>query len=135
MTFNALSVVYVWIIQRKNHDSANGALLEMGEAKLYDLAETVQAHLAHATQSNAPSLRYSIILEELQQEARRLLKGESADDGYTNTAEASSSDRTDQDGSSVPWSELEWQSVDQGLIGDVDLFTHLDSFFSGQEVL
>jgi len=45
-----------------------------GPDELFALAETVQIHLAQATQSNAPNLRYSVILEELQQETRRRLQ-------------------------------------------------------------
>ena len=41
--------------------------------ELLQLAERIQSHLAQVTQNNAPSLRYSIILEELQEEARRAL--------------------------------------------------------------
>ena len=73
VTFNALSVVYVWLIQRKrgrlaSHNPPNS------DDELYQLAETIQKHLGTATLTNAPSLRYSIILEELQQEANRLMQ-------------------------------------------------------------
>jgi hypothetical protein len=43
------------------------------ETSMFELAKSVQAHLARATHTNAPSLRYSIILEELQQELQCLL--------------------------------------------------------------
>ncbi|KAG9691926.1 hypothetical protein KCU95_g7704, partial [Aureobasidium melanogenum] len=72
VTFNALTIVYVWIMQRKQ-----GRLFavssEYDEMELFELAMSVQAHLARATNTNAPSLRYSIILEELQQEVSCVL--------------------------------------------------------------
>lgn len=71
VTFNALSVVYVWLIQRKRGRMA-GHNPPHSDDELYQLAETIQKHLRKATVTNAPSLRYSIILEELQQEATRL---------------------------------------------------------------
>ncbi|KAI7286475.1 hypothetical protein KC345_g1151 [Hortaea werneckii] len=72
VTFNALSIAYVWIIQRKI-GRLNDILPSFDLQELFDVAETVQMHLATVTRSNAPHLRYSIILGELQQEARRVL--------------------------------------------------------------
>ena len=72
ITFHALSVVYVWIIQLKG-DRERALHTEHDKQHLCELAEKVQAHLAEATQLNAPNLRYSIILEELKQEALRAL--------------------------------------------------------------
>ncbi|KAI8302545.1 Activator of stress protein 1 [Colletotrichum sp. SAR11_59] len=68
VTFCALLVTYVWDIQQKRR----GILLEsegkIKHAKLMDLAECCQTHLAHATASNSPSRRYAIILEEFRTE-------------------------------------------------------------------
>ncbi|EQB56478.1 hypothetical protein CGLO_03512 [Colletotrichum gloeosporioides Cg-14] len=68
VTFCALLVTYVWDIQQKRR----GILLEnegkIKHAKLMDLAERCQTHLAHATASNSPSRRYAIILEEFRTE-------------------------------------------------------------------
>ncbi|RMY00096.1 hypothetical protein D0868_09193 [Hortaea werneckii] len=72
VTFNALSIAYVWIIQRRI-GRLNDILPTFDLQELFDTAETVQMHLAAVTRSNAPNLRYSIILGELQQEARRVL--------------------------------------------------------------
>ncbi|KAI7551411.1 hypothetical protein KC331_g2569 [Hortaea werneckii] len=72
VTFNALSIAYVWIIQRRI-GRLNDILPTFDLQELFDTAETVQMHLATVTRSNAPNLRYSIILGELQQEARRVL--------------------------------------------------------------
>ncbi|TPX18403.1 uncharacterized protein E0L32_011695 [Thyridium curvatum] len=71
VTFCALAVIYVWEIQQGASGAAaatswSGALDAEG---LFDLAERCQLHLAQATASNSPSRRYSIILEELRQEA------------------------------------------------------------------
>ncbi|KAJ9134119.1 hypothetical protein NKR23_g10290 [Pleurostoma richardsiae] len=70
VTFCSLAVVYVWKIQR----DALGWKLETDSPwkhtdSLFELAESCQLHLAKATASNSPSRRYSIILEELRQEA------------------------------------------------------------------
>lgn len=73
ITFHALSVIYVWVIQLKG-ERERVLQTQHDKQHLCDLAEKVQAHLAEATQLNAPNLRYSIILEELRQEALRALK-------------------------------------------------------------
>lgn len=68
VTFCALAVVYVWEIQQTTSRAApNG---EYSHSELFVLAERCQLHLAHATASNSPSRRYSIILQELRQEAQ-----------------------------------------------------------------
>ncbi|KAK6006551.1 hypothetical protein QM012_006961 [Aureobasidium pullulans] len=63
VTFCALSITYVWQIQRLRCDCG------LDTEQLFTLAERCQTHLAHATASNSPSRRYSIILEELRAEA------------------------------------------------------------------
>ncbi|KAM5350671.1 hypothetical protein ACJ41O_007176 [Fusarium nematophilum] len=68
VTFCALAVVYVWEIQQKacisDSDSDN--------ASLFALAERCQNHLSRATiSSDSASRRYSVIIEELRQEARQ----------------------------------------------------------------
>jgi hypothetical protein len=62
VTFCALSITYVWQIQRPRFDCG------IDTEQLFRLAERCQTHLAHATASNSPSRRYSIILEELRAE-------------------------------------------------------------------
>jgi hypothetical protein len=63
VTFCALSITYVWQIQRPRFNCG------VDTEQLLKLAERCQTHLAHATASNSPSRRYSIILEELRAEA------------------------------------------------------------------
>ncbi|KAI4740346.1 hypothetical protein E4T50_09202 [Aureobasidium sp. EXF-12298] len=63
VTFCALSITYVWQIQGPRYDCG------VDTEQLLKLAERCQTHLAHATASNSPSRRYSIILEELRAEA------------------------------------------------------------------
>jgi hypothetical protein len=72
VTFNALSIVYIWLIQRRRGRLPDLTLPHTDE-ELYQVAQTIQQHLSNATSSNAPSLRYSIILEELHQETKRLM--------------------------------------------------------------
>ncbi|TID00095.1 Activator of stress genes 1 [Colletotrichum higginsianum] len=71
VTFCALAVVYVWEIQRGRDD---------GEEGLFELAERCQNHLADATAAESPGRRYSVILEELRQEARYHSAGPSGRD-------------------------------------------------------
>ncbi len=71
VAFNAVSIAYVWLIQRKR-----GRLLEaraaLSDDALLREAEAVQKHFAGAVELNAPSLRYNVVLEELRQELSRL---------------------------------------------------------------
>ncbi|KAL1866118.1 hypothetical protein VTK73DRAFT_4885 [Phialemonium thermophilum] len=75
VAFCSLAIVYVWQIQRNgagndnNNETTGGTALAPDLDGLFDLAERCQHHLAEATASNSPSRRYSIILEELRQEA------------------------------------------------------------------
>lgn len=64
VTFCALAVTYVWEIQQQTNNSRNDK-----DASLFSLAERCQNHLAETTLSNSASRRYSIIIEELRQEA------------------------------------------------------------------
>ncbi|KAG5760620.1 hypothetical protein H9Q72_011256 [Fusarium xylarioides] len=66
VTFCALAVVYVWDIQQRSNTTADA-----GNALLFDLAEKCQNHLARTIAAESASRRYSIIIEELRQEARQ----------------------------------------------------------------
>ncbi|KAF5624978.1 C6 transcription factor [Fusarium sp. NRRL 52700] len=66
VTFCALAVVYVWDIQQRSNTAA-----DPGNALLFDLAEKCQTHLARTIAAESASRRYSIIIEELRQEARQ----------------------------------------------------------------
>ncbi|KAI8178030.1 hypothetical protein KHU50_003414 [Colletotrichum sp. SAR 10_65] len=68
VTFCALLVTYVWDIQQKRRGISLESEGKIKHAKLMDLAERCQTHLAHATASNSPSRRYAIILEEFRTE-------------------------------------------------------------------
>lgn len=70
VTFCALAIVYVWKLQSRRSGFAGKAALD-DDAGLLVLAERCQQHLASATASNSPSRRYSIILEELRNEAQK----------------------------------------------------------------
>ena len=65
--FCALVCVYVWAIQQSNDSQGD----DRSHAKIFNQAERCLTHLAQATQSNTPSRRYSIILQELRAEAKR----------------------------------------------------------------
>ncbi|KAF1998119.1 hypothetical protein P154DRAFT_263159 [Amniculicola lignicola CBS 123094] len=65
--FCALVVVYVWAIQQNSYSEDDTQSYE----RLFDLAERCLGHLTHATATNSPSRRYSIILQELRAEAKR----------------------------------------------------------------
>lgn len=63
VTFCALVVTYVWEIQLRRTRRVIG---KQNRAKLMELAERCQTHLANATASNSPSRRYAVILEEFR---------------------------------------------------------------------
>ena len=137
VTFNALSIVYVWLIQRKR-GRLSGYRPPVSDDELYKLAETIQQHLAEATQTNAPSLRYSIILEELQQEASRLmakpnqprppsLSGllETPAEGHPYATPVNMSDSSP---SSNRAGSMSWDSLSGDFPLDPDIWLQLDSF-------
>ncbi|KAM0212510.1 hypothetical protein ACHAPQ_009601 [Fusarium lateritium] len=66
VTFCALAVVYVWDIQQRSNEAA-----QTGNTSLFDLAERCQNHLARTIAVESASRRYSVIIEELRQEARQ----------------------------------------------------------------
>ncbi|KAH8667802.1 fungal-specific transcription factor domain-containing protein [Ilyonectria robusta] len=67
VTFCALVVTYVWEIQQRRTGRLIG---KQNRAKLIELAERCQTHLARATASNSPSRRYAVILEEFRTAAK-----------------------------------------------------------------
>ncbi|KAL6917042.1 hypothetical protein FSST1_008537 [Fusarium sambucinum] len=66
VTFCALAVVYVWDIQQRNNETGDS-----DNTSLFALAEKCQNHLARTISAESASRRYSIIIEELRQEARQ----------------------------------------------------------------
>ncbi|KAL2814278.1 fungal-specific transcription factor domain-containing protein [Aspergillus granulosus] len=83
IAFNALSIIYIYLIQVQRGrivpisatlgHSPNGTNLPLlDETTLYRLSETAQYHLADATVRNAPSWKYSAILQGLRRELERL---------------------------------------------------------------
>lgn len=71
VAFNAVSITYVWLIQRRR-GRLSGLRSPFPDEELFTKAEGVQRHFAEAVELNAPSLRYNVVLGELLQEARRL---------------------------------------------------------------
>ncbi|PYH67663.1 Zn(II)2Cys6 transcription factor [Aspergillus vadensis CBS 113365] len=67
--FCALSVVYVWEIQRTTRCIYGND--DQTSSKLFDLAEECHGHLKRASTSLSQNQRYSIILDELRSEAQR----------------------------------------------------------------
>ncbi|KAL3466047.1 fungal-specific transcription factor domain-containing protein [Aspergillus heterothallicus] len=83
IAFNALSIIYIYLIQVQRRRivpisvtigrTPNGTSLPpLEESTLYRLSETAQYHLADATVRNAPSWKYSAILQGLRRELERL---------------------------------------------------------------
>lgn len=99
------------------------------EVGLFQLAESVQVHLAKVTKTNAPSLRYSIILEELQQETSCVLARPEHPD--THTAVPASGIQ----GHGMNFGDLEltndgsgrWDNVDMEFPVDPELWLQLDT--------
>lgn len=132
VTFNALTIVYVWIMQRKQ-GRLSVVSSQYDEMNLFELSMSVQAHLARATNKNAPSLRYSIILEELQQEVSCILSRQEVEYSHIPTKESVSDQRrptgTDSSLDARPWEELGmdfpmdpelWLQLDTLLFSTVD---------------
>lgn len=143
VTFNALSIIYVWLIQRKRGRMSSITLPFATDNELFQLAERTQIHFAEATKENAPCTRFSIILEELQSETHRLMtrnqqqqrppqlkalldtSGESsafarpAKRPETATSGSGLSDRADS---------MSWESLGADFPLDPDLWLQLDSF-------
>ncbi|KPM41888.1 hypothetical protein AK830_g4644 [Neonectria ditissima] len=67
VAFCALIVTHVWEIQQRR---AGRQIGRQNRAKLTELAERCQSHLARATASNSPSRRYAVILEEFRTAAK-----------------------------------------------------------------
>lgn len=132
VTFNALSIVYVWIIQRKIGRLAN-VPSQYEESDLFNIAEAVQTPLAKATQSNAPNLRYTIILGELQREARRVIasassNGDPGTSSSSDQAEASHIDTASLSGQPQSLGSAEWDLGSMDFPLDPNLWMQLDSF-------
>ncbi|KAE8148870.1 fungal-specific transcription factor domain-containing protein [Aspergillus avenaceus] len=84
IAFNALSIIYIYLIQvqrnrisplrqrRGSTENSMKSATELDESTLYAIAETAQYDLAQATTRNAPSWKYSTILEGLRRELERL---------------------------------------------------------------
>ncbi|KAL4948871.1 fungal-specific transcription factor domain-containing protein [Aspergillus filifer] len=80
IAFNALSILYIYLIQVRrgrippvgNNFSQSSDMTSLDEETLYHLCETAQYHLADATVRNAPSWKYSAILQGLRRELERL---------------------------------------------------------------
>ncbi|GLA58880.1 hypothetical protein AtubIFM54640_009608 [Aspergillus tubingensis] len=84
IAFNALSIIYLYLIQVRRNRLPSAGLdfvrspehtLHAGldEPTLYRLSETAVTHLADATARNAPSWKYSVILQGLRHELARLV--------------------------------------------------------------
>ncbi|KAL4885538.1 fungal-specific transcription factor domain-containing protein [Aspergillus karnatakaensis] len=83
IAFNALSIIYIYLIQVRRgrilpigsgfgHTPDDTHASSLDETTLYRLSETAQYHLADATVRNAPSWKYSAILQGLRRELERL---------------------------------------------------------------
>ncbi|CBF85351.1 hypothetical protein AN1678.2 [Aspergillus nidulans FGSC A4] len=80
IAFNALSIIYIYLIQvrRGRIPQISGSFIyeaysfSLDEPTLYRLSETAQHHLADATSRNSPSWKYSAILQGLRRELERL---------------------------------------------------------------
>ncbi|GLA54087.1 hypothetical protein AnigIFM63604_011616 [Aspergillus niger] len=83
IAFNALSIIYLYLIQVRRNRLPSASLdfvaspeyalhTDLDESMLYRLSETAVTHLADATARNAPSWKYSVILQGLRHELARL---------------------------------------------------------------
>jgi hypothetical protein len=125
VTFNALTIVYVWIMQRKQ-GRLSIVSTQYDEAGMFELAKSVQAHLARATNTNAPSLRYSIILEELQQELQCIL--DRPEISYAHAAvEGFAEDHGQPESADLALETRQWDGLDMDFPLDPELWLQLDT--------
>ncbi|KAI4756150.1 hypothetical protein E4T52_09029 [Aureobasidium sp. EXF-3400] len=125
VTFNALTIVYVWIMQRKQ-GRLSVVSTQYDEASMFELAKSVQAHLARATNTNAPSLRYSIILEELQQELQCIL--DRPEVNHTRTAvDGFEEDYAQPECADLTLETRQWDGLDMDFPLDPELWMQLDT--------
>lgn len=89
IAFNALSAIYIYLIQMKRGRIPPCTTQDLHENVLYELAETTQHYLAQVTVRNAPSWRYSAILQGLRGEVNRVLH----QDGFQDKASGSTRPR------------------------------------------
>jgi hypothetical protein len=125
VTFNALTIVYVWIMQRKQ-GRLSLVSTQYDEMTMFELAKSVQAHLARATNANAPSLRYSIILEELQQELSCILSRQEIYDAR-GTIEENTGQPHQSAGADLSLEARQWDDLDMDFPLDPGLWTQLDT--------
>ncbi|WPH04220.1 putative transcriptional regulatory protein [Acrodontium crateriforme] len=142
VTFLALSITYVWLIQRR-HGRLAAIEARFTDDELMSRAESVQKYLADATRTNAPSLRYNIVLEELHQEAQRLLRKtdqgparetaiNSDNEGLQSrpqlqSTQNSSALETQAIGGTLPDETFDWTAWGSDFPIDPDLWLQLDS--------
>lgn len=74
VAFNALAITYLYLLQSRRQGTAD---VLFQHRDLLSLADTCQQYLADVTEANAPSMRYSIILEELRDELSRQVSASS----------------------------------------------------------
>ncbi|CZT24745.1 uncharacterized protein RCC_10473 [Ramularia collo-cygni] len=131
--FNALSIVYVYLIERK---PGNRLYLTPSKYDLEDLlrqAENVQKHLIEATQGNAPSLGYGVVLEELLREVKRVDIGPTGERLHSSDAVDSLSNDSAHPAhtsveSSLATCRLDMMDAFAEFPTDEDLWLTLDSF-------
>jgi len=100
IAFNALSILYVYLLQRQKQSNhllpmmwepgtlSSDAIID--DAAFFERVCTGHRHLAQATSNAAPSLRYSIVLEELRDEVERGLSQASSLEKSMSISEARS---------------------------------------------
>lgn len=94
IAFNALSIIYIYFIQVERcrivpvdqqvpvPPGQNGPTESaLDHSALYKLSETAQYHLANATVRNAPSWKYSAIVQSLRQGLEQLRSPSNGSDG------------------------------------------------------
>ncbi|KAI7236546.1 hypothetical protein KC330_g3670 [Hortaea werneckii] len=116
VAFNAVSIIYVWAIQR-----ARGRLQSMqvpvSDDGLLDKAQSMQSHLSSS--SYAPGLRYNAVLRELREELQRL-QDRKPPSQLNAATPLNSANVLDQD------FNMGFQGLELPL--DPDFWSHMDSF-------
>jgi hypothetical protein len=114
IAFNAVSILFIYVIQcaRRQITPLDG--VDISPQHLIIIAGRAQECLANASNSNAPSLRYSIILKELQQRAAQDVYHQSAPDDINEMSDMMTPESPSFDGSNLepPLDPAFWLQLD-----------------------
>ncbi|OJD37982.1 c6 transcription factor [Diplodia corticola] len=97
VAFNALAITYLYLLHSRSRE---GVDILFHHRDLLSLADACQQYLVDVTEANAPSMRYSIILEELREELSRQVSLSSSSSTSTSNCNNNNNNNNSINGSS-----------------------------------